>query len=293
MTKNYAYNKIFLSLSVLLWFTSATSQNEIIIGTGTSTSNFYPIATYYNSSSTDALYLGSEIGMAGKIEKIAYDKASGNSSEEPYIAVYMKITDKTSHGNSNYSLGEADFSQYSLVYEGYLQNNTTSGWMEITLNSPFYYYDASQNLSVLVIGNTCINSGRPQYRQTTMPERLLGAFDDGNIGCGGEVQWNSYDAFKPRLERPNIKLSFSSLNTNENKWAGLQVYKENGTLQIKSPNEPLSKVELFDIQGRIIQKSELINSKNISIDQISAKNQMLIVKITSTKNEVAVKKTLF
>lgn len=271
------------------------AQNEITIGTGTSSGNFYPIATYYNSSATEALYLGSEINASGSITKIAYDKASGNSTEEPEVRVYMKTTDKTSHGNSDYALGWAEYSQYTQVYQGRLQNHASSGWMEIVLDVPFSYPNQLQNLSVLVVGKTCISSGRPQYRQTTTgSQRLLGAFDDGQIGCDGSLEWNEYENFKPKLERPNIKLIFSSLSTNERiPQNAFVVYKENGSLTVKSSSEKISEVALFDTSGRLIDKKQNADSKEIYFNNIAIKNQLLIVKITSQKNKTATKKVVF
>ncbi len=118
---------------------------EITIGTGTGTQT-YPLDRYYNYSAHEAIYLASEIGVAGEIKSLAYYKAQGGD-ENPIesVSIYMKHTQST-----NLSSGEYNLDGYTLVYNGSFPNNATSGWMEITLN-PRFLYNGVENLSVLCV----------------------------------------------------------------------------------------------------------------------------------------------
>ncbi len=118
---------------------------EITIGTGTGTQS-YPLDRYYNYSAHEAIYLASEIGFAGAIKSLAYYKAQGEDINPiESVSIYMKQTPNTTLSSGNYSLDG-----YTLVYNGSFTNNTTSGWMEVTLNQMFLY-NGIDNLSILCL----------------------------------------------------------------------------------------------------------------------------------------------
>jgi len=143
---------------------SATPSNssEVVIGTGTSTQS-YPIDRYYNYSTHEAIYLASEIVNSGQITKLAYNKSSGTDINPiNAVSIYMKQTTDSALSTGNYST-----TGYTLVYSGAFTNTATSGWMEVTLNTPFTYSNSS-NLAVLVVkGYQAYITTYPSYRYTT------------------------------------------------------------------------------------------------------------------------------
>jgi hypothetical protein len=118
---------------------------EVIIGEGTGEQS-YPVDRYYNYSAHEAIYLASEIGVAGSIKTLAFNKLSG-SDVNPIesVTIYMKHTGETSLASGNYST-----TGYTLVYSGTFPNNAATGWMGVDL-SPMFTYDGVSNLSVLTI----------------------------------------------------------------------------------------------------------------------------------------------
>jgi uncharacterized membrane protein len=134
----------------------------VTIGNGTSTQT-YPLDRYYNYSAHEAVYLASEIGMAGNINALAYYKASGEDVNPiTPVTIYMKHTTDTALATGVYST-----TGYTQVYTGAFPNSSTSGWMEVTLASPFAY-NGTSNLSVLIEkGNQAWISNYPYWTYTS------------------------------------------------------------------------------------------------------------------------------
>jgi len=144
---------IYLNFDAVSGATSATASYsvevgaplEVVIGSGTNTQS-YPLDRYYNYSAHEAIYLASEIGMAGTFKSFAFFKASGgDTSAIDAVSIYMKHTTASSIATGNYST-----SGYTLVYSGTYPNTSASGWMEVNL-SPMFVYDGVSNLSVLTV----------------------------------------------------------------------------------------------------------------------------------------------
>ncbi|WP_294821130.1 GEVED domain-containing protein [uncultured Flavobacterium sp.] len=199
---------IYFYLLALLCPLVAVGQGTATIGSGTGSGTSVPIASWYTSSATESIYLGSEIGITGSITRLAYNKASGAGIISPNVKIYMRVTTAANVGTASYSIGAANFSQYTLVYDGTIPNSNSSGWMELNL-TPFQFLDTSKNLSVIVVGATCISSGRPQYRNTTTGSRMCGTWSDG-YQCGSAAAWDASKSFSPVLERPNIRLTLGA-----------------------------------------------------------------------------------
>jgi len=138
----------------------------ITIGSGTST-QAYPLDRYYNYSAHEAIYLASEIGMAGTIKSLAFQKDSGSDLNPiELVSIYMKNTSATSLATGNYST-----TGYTLVYSGTYPNNAASGWMEVNLN-PMFEYDGTSNLAVLTVkGFQQWISAYPNWRYSTASNR--------------------------------------------------------------------------------------------------------------------------
>ncbi|MBW6514210.1 MAG: agmatine deiminase family protein [Candidatus Syntrophosphaera sp.] len=150
------------------------APTEIIIGSGTSNQS-YPLDRYYNYSAHEAIYLASEIGTGGLIQSMAYYKASGTDLNTiTPVTVYMKNTTATSLSTGTYSTAG-----YTQVYSGTWPNNSTSGWMEIDLDTQFMH-DGSSSLAVLIVkGYQAWISAYPRWNYSTSPTtRARQARDD-------------------------------------------------------------------------------------------------------------------
>ncbi|MEO0133105.1 MAG: choice-of-anchor J domain-containing protein, partial [candidate division WOR-3 bacterium] len=147
----------------------------IYIGTGTSSSPYQPWYRWYNYSTHEVIYLKSEIDIYGEITHIAWNKASGTNLDSiENVSIYMKEAPDSTLTTGDYSLDG-----YELVYQGKVANNQESGWMEVTLTTPFLYTN-SENLHILVVkGYQQWISGYPSYYYTTTPvNRSRYAYND-------------------------------------------------------------------------------------------------------------------
>jgi hypothetical protein len=188
----------YMALLLIGFVTPKLSNAQTVtIGTGTGSTTTAPISRFNEFSATESIYLGSEFNAAnGYITKLAYDKASGNTTTTTAgVSVYMKYTLLSTVGTANYT---TTLSDYTLVWSGAFPNSA-SGWQEIILNTPFAAPDANHNLAILIVNNSGeIISGRPQYRYTTTASRR-------NADYGAATAWDISKNLAPHLERPNIR----------------------------------------------------------------------------------------
>ncbi len=186
-----------------------SAQTTITIGNGTGSTTSQPIGTFYSYSASEMIYLSSEMGTTMNITTLAFDKASGTSTQEINdVKIYMKKTTL-----ANYGTGVVKFNTsldgYTLVWAGNFPNSGT-GWQQVTLNTPFQYDDLTKNLAVLVLNNSgaAIASGRPQYRYTTTSP----AKENGNFGDLNTVApWTPADQLTPVWERANVRFGSTPL----------------------------------------------------------------------------------
>ncbi|MEO0072797.1 MAG: C25 family cysteine peptidase [candidate division WOR-3 bacterium] len=194
-------------------FTVTLSQT-VIIGTGTTYDYRGPFNRYYNYSTHEAIYKSSEIGTRGRITRLGYYKHQGpNHDSIVNVTIYLKHTQDTILPSDTYSL-----SGYTQVFSGAFPNDPDTGWMEITLDSPFY--STSQNLQILIIKGYqqwIHQSECPYYRYTnTSPVYLTRQAASDN---------NQPTSLTQTYNRPNIKLEL------------LQNIYDVGPTEITSPPE--------------------------------------------------------
>ena len=68
------------------------------------------------------------------------------------------------------------------------------------------------------------------------------------------------------------------------------VFKNNGSIHIKSNGSAINNVKLFDIRGRLILEKTNVNANETSIESAKYANEVLIVQITSEDNKLVNKK---
>ena len=121
------------------------TQGEITIGAnGTGTARV-PIDHYYNYSYSQMIYDQSSL-TAGTISAIKFKYAATAGVSANPVVVYMKTTAQSSFASTT------DFDSVGLVqvYSGIV--NSATGWVTITLTTP-YVYDGTGNLLIAVDNN--------------------------------------------------------------------------------------------------------------------------------------------
>ncbi|MBN2537660.1 hypothetical protein JXB37_05235, partial [candidate division WOR-3 bacterium] len=166
----------------------------VIIGTGTSTQG-YPLYRYWNYCTTEMIYLASEVNTSGNISAVAFEVGSWANVAINSVTVYMKHTTDATLANGNYSL-----TGYTQVYSGSWPN-TGTGWMEVTLSTPFSY-NGSDNLQILVLKGYESWTSSSYYRYTTTSPnyRMRADFSDDYQPT---YLYQNYN-------RPNIRLDIAS-----------------------------------------------------------------------------------
>lgn len=132
-------NRLLFSMAFLFAFLNfSQAQTYVQIGTGTESSSM-PY-TSWSYSWSKALYKSNDLGAAKTITKIALE--SGSSKTLNNQTIYLKMTpDDALSGTYQ----DPENSGYTLVFTG--NYSVTSGWNEITLDTPFEY-DGTDNLAL-------------------------------------------------------------------------------------------------------------------------------------------------
>nr|WP_315025960.1 GEVED domain-containing protein [uncultured Chryseobacterium sp.] len=120
----------------------------VIVGTGTSTQRF-PLGSYYGFERSASLYTGAEIGTSGSIQSLAWKATAALNLTLP-VKIYVKSvpSSTTTITSQNWS---STIAGSVLVYDGPV-SNITAAWYTVTLQTP-YYYNSADNLMVLVETN--------------------------------------------------------------------------------------------------------------------------------------------
>ena len=71
------------------------------------------------------------------------------------------------------------------------------------------------------------------------------------------------------------------------------VYKQNDVVYINTTSLIMQKVELYDVSGRLMQELNDINESTVNFSNLSLANQVLLIKITTTDNQVISKKIVY
>jgi len=145
---------------------TAPTGNRIIyvppvtIGTASTTNQSLPIEPYYGYTYSQSIYDQSEVGAAGQITKIGWNYTGGSWTDN--IVIYMANTTKSTYSGTTDWVAIGSLTQ---VYSGTISVST--GWVEITLTTPFNY-DGTSNLLIAVDENTSgYHSGSDEFYNTS------------------------------------------------------------------------------------------------------------------------------
>lgn len=124
----------------------------VTIGSGTSTGFSIPIEPYYGYSYSQSIYLKSEVGGAGYINKVAFYYAPAPGFEGMSVSnqwkIYLSNTLKNDFINGDDWI---NISNFDTVFDATIASPTTAGWLYFNI-APFYY-DGIGNLAVAVEEN--------------------------------------------------------------------------------------------------------------------------------------------
>jgi hypothetical protein len=121
---------------------------------------------------------------------------------------------------------------------------------------------------------------------------------DKSIGKVTNLQTDSYKFTTPvgtyndRFQlvfKTNINLSFEKAVVNEK---AVLVNKQNGILNINAGTIMIKNVKIFDMMGRLILEQKELNTPSTSIKNLGDTQQVLIVKITTSNDEIITKKII-
>lgn len=190
--------------SVMLRANPAVLNESDTVGFGSATNYQAPLNRNYNYSASELIYLNRELGFSGKIASIGINKVSGtDTAAVSNVSIYMKTTTDTVVTTTASTTG------YTLVYNGSVPNNATSGWMNVNLTTP-YDYSGTGNLAVLVVkGNQAWISNYPVWQatstgSTTDMYKASYYYDDDFSWTSGEA-----DAMARTYNRPNMRFGWS------------------------------------------------------------------------------------
>ena len=138
-------------------FTTLLDPSIIQIGSGATTGQGIPIEPYYGYTYSQSIYLSSDFGTPGadkRIEKIYYNyswSTSGDDDSDDWV-VYMNTT-----ADTDLDTAWLPIAGFTEVFNGDvdLQLVSGTGWLEITLDTPFNYNPVTDgNLVIAVDENT-------------------------------------------------------------------------------------------------------------------------------------------
>ena len=187
-----------------------SAQNDVTIGTGTSTSYNVPFNNFYKNSWNETIYPASEFltagGQPGMITAISYYTGTTATIAAAPLKIYMGTTTRTEHSSTS---DWQSMSDLTLVYD---HTSVTlggqSGWQTFQLDNPFLY-DGTENLVVVVAKHTDSYSSSLTWHYTSTNNACLYRQNDS------DVSYYSHPASATGTQssyRANIKLSMTPLN---------------------------------------------------------------------------------
>ncbi len=186
--------KIYLFLLTLLLSFNGFAQSTYQIGSGSSTTSYFPLYYLYDYNYNQVIYTAAELNtqgavIGGQITKIKYKPTSSVSTQywKDWV-VYMGNTTKTGFTSTSDWIAVSSMSQ---VFNGQIVANTTANnWIEITLSTPFTW-DGTSNIVVAIDENTADYGGSPSWSGYTL------APASGNKGLYKYQDTNDIDPLNP------------------------------------------------------------------------------------------------
>jgi subtilisin family serine protease len=145
---------------------------------------FFPLATYYHDARTQAIYLPSEVGAAGRLTSLALDVTQLPGQMMNDFTIRLKHTARNEYPSNNRTW---ESSGWVTVYNGTVTISAL-GWRVFEFSTPFDY-DGVQNLMVDICFNNSSYTSDGKVRSTiTVGNRTLGYTSDS--GDGSPLSWD-------------------------------------------------------------------------------------------------------
>jgi len=268
--KNSTSIRYLLILALILGFNyGAFAQGYFTIGNGTSGDHKSPMDRNKNYSTSETIYLQSEIGSGSfYFTKLAYYKESGSNQQGiQNVKIYMKHTTDETLDNGSFSLNG-----YIKVFEGTFTNNAENGWMEVTLDNGFLY-NGTDHLRVLVVkGYQDHIAHKPKWRYTHLSEYLSRDNSDNS---------SQPTNLQRTKKRPNIRLEYGTPTHVINNGNG-KANKYDLSQNYPNPFNPVTRIEyslpyqakvsliITDITGKeittLVNESQIAGSHIVQFD---------------------------
>ena len=209
------------------------TASETVSGTGTGQFAFPFFGGGYTEYRTQCIYLPAEVGLAGRIESIAFYVTSAMGAYDN-LTIRFKHTTKLSYSGAGLAVWEAG--DWTTVYQANLPATASGGWLELPLTVPFEY-DGAQNLMVDVSYDNASYVNGSATRATTKTSRTLVAGTTGNSN-GSPLTWTgtspagsaSSSLTNIRFtSRPFVSATPSQVTFAAGVWAGNLAAQSSGT----------------------------------------------------------------
>ena len=139
MRKRYAISTLAAVLFLIFGMVSAHAQTTVTVGTGTSEQT-YPIDTYWMNCADETIYTNSDLTGGGwsaaagyYISNVRWYIGTSSSYYGGTLKIYLENTSATTLSSGNWT------PTGTLVWSGNLPALGTTGWLNFTLPSSFYY----------------------------------------------------------------------------------------------------------------------------------------------------------
>lgn len=186
---------ILMMMCFVGWLTPLKAETTTVtIGSGTDNSGYALADNYDGHGASQQIYTAAEVGSAGTITSIAFNKASGANYNRTW-SVYLKNIDEESFtSTTNYAMTSAD-----LVYEGTFP--ASNGWNVLDIDD--FQYDG-RNLLVTVVDNSGSYGGDQNWYYTFVynDSKCLTKYTSQNIDITSQT---TFSAFTGRF---HIQLTF-------------------------------------------------------------------------------------
>ena len=172
---------------------------SVEIGTGSSRTNVLPMNMYHKNSFNQMIYYKSEIGRAGYIGAIAFNKATTETHTVQSLTIWIATTTDSILTDSSW------VSQSAMKKVFHATNYTipnTSGEYLITLDSS-YYYDGTENLAIIVSRKDNSYNKSLTFNYNNTPNSCLYRRSDSDPSYG---DYSGEETGTVTSTRPNIKL---------------------------------------------------------------------------------------
>ncbi len=179
-----------------------TSQEELVIGNGTSTSNTAPMNSNWRNSYTQMIYEPANFNGPGYINSISWEVSNTTVHNYTSLKIYLANTEMTTNGSNTSWVPQEDL---VLVYES--ENGSiggASGWVTYNLSTPFYY-NGEGGLAI-VTSRTAANYNSVNYRYTNKANAVLYRRSDTDAGFANYPGTNTGSR---TYTLPNMRLDFT------------------------------------------------------------------------------------